>query len=461
MKSIKKWLTSNHETLVSDLADLVAVPSVSTDRRHPKEIKQSAAVVAKLMKRAGLERIQTLSPGKANPFVFGEWTHAKNKPTLLLYAHHDVQPAADENNWASSPWKLTRRKGRLFGRGSADDKGAIVVQLGAIEAWLKTHGSLPVNVKVLIEGEEEIGSENLIPFVQKNRKLVNADAVVVCDTNMINTGHPSITYSLRGVVGLKVEVETASGPQHSGFAGGLMPDAAIAMNVILSRLNWKNGKVPVPGFYDGITPMSKREREWLKRLPVDEAKIRKDFGTLPGVELANWANPLEQTWRQPAVSIIAQEASSLANASNQVLGKATAIVSCRIVAGQDQKQVAAAVAKVLMKDPPWGARVTVTQSRGLRAWMTDPTGPAFDAARAALRAGFGKEAAMIGSGGSIGFVGPMAKVLDDAPVVMLGIEDALSNAHAPNESLHEGDFRKLMLSIAHLFQNVSTVKSMT
>jgi acetylornithine deacetylase/succinyl-diaminopimelate desuccinylase-like protein len=348
----------------------------------------------------------------------------------------------------------------LFGRGSADDKGAIVAQLGAIAAYLKHNSPLPLNVKMLVEGEEEIGSENLIPFVKKNRKLVDADVIIVCDTGNVATGHPSITYSLRGVISLMVEVQTADGPRHSGFAGGVMPDAAIALNVILSRLFWANGKVRVPGFYDGITPLTAQQRKWLEELPSDESKIRHEFGVLDEVKLANRVNALEQTWRQPAVTVIAQEASSLAHRSNQVLNKATAVVSCRIVPGQDQQHVAQAVKRALEKDPPWNARVTVTPTRGLGAWMTNPEGPAFEAARRALKSAYGKSPAMVGSGGSIGFVEPMARLLDDAPVLMLGIEDHFSNAHAPDESLHEDDWRKLTLSLAYLFQSLAQGKNL-
>jgi acetylornithine deacetylase/succinyl-diaminopimelate desuccinylase-like protein len=453
MKRTRNLLKVDRTRLFDDLARLVAAPSVSTDGRHQREIGQSANVVAGLMRRAGLEDVKILAPGKANPFVFGQWMHAPGKPTLLLYAHHDVQPAADEREWTSSPWKLTRRKGRLFGRGAADDKGAIVAQLGAIEACLKSRGELPVNVKVLVEGEEEIGSQNLIPFVQRNRKLVNADAIVVCDTGNLATGYPAITYSLRGVISATVEVQCADGPRHSGFAGGVMPDAAIALNVILSRLFWKDGKVPVPGLYDRAIPMSPRERKWLKELPMSEQMIRKELGILPGVKLANRVHPFEQTSRQPAITVIAQEASSLAHKSNQVLGKATAVVSVRVAPGQDRKKMITAVKKTLTKDPPWNARVTVTSGEGIGAWMTDPNGPAFDAARAALRQGFGREPAMIGSGGSIGFVAPMSELLGNAPVLMLGIEDPFSNAHAPDESLHEDDWLKLTASLAHLFRN--------
>ena len=253
-----------------------------------------------------------------------------------------------------------------------------------------------------------------------------------------------------------VEVTVGAGPRHSGFAGGVMPDAAIALNVILARLFWKNGRIPVPGFYDGIQPMTARERQWMKQLPMDEKHIRNELGLLPDVELAHRVHPLQQTAREPAVTIIAQEASSLAHKSNQVLNKATAVISCRIAPGQDRHKVLDAVTKALTKDPPWNARVTVTKSRGLSPWITDPTGPAFEAARAALREGFGKEPGMLGAGGSIGFVQPMSELLNNAPVLMFGIEDPLSNAHAPDESLHEQDFLKLTRSLAIFFDRSSS-----
>lgn len=458
MKDVLKWLSQNHKSLVADLADLVAIPSVSTDGRHATQIGQSARRVCEQMRAAGLSDVKLLKTGDSYPFAFGQWLGAEGKPTVLLYAHHDVQPAGTEKEWESSPWKLTRRKGRLFGRGAADDKGAITAQLGAIAAFLQTRGELPVNVKVLVEGEEEIGSKNLMSFFRKYRKLIDADAIVVCDTENIATGVPCITYSLRGVVSALVEVSTAAGPKHSGMAGGLIPDAAIALNVILSRLFWGNGKIPIPHFYDGITAMSARERKWLKQLNASESKLRKEFALLDGVQFANRVNPHEQTWRQPAVTVIAQEASSMAQRSNQVLNKATAAVSCRIVPGQKPAKVIESLKKFLTKDPPWNAKVSVQTGSGTAPWMTDPAGPAFEAARAAMQSGFGKSPALIGCGGSIGFVGPLADLLGGAPALLLGIEDPYSNAHAPNESLHEGDFKKLTASIAHLFENLASVR---
>jgi acetylornithine deacetylase/succinyl-diaminopimelate desuccinylase-like protein len=226
--------------------------------------------------------------------------------------------------------------------------------------------------------------------------------------------------------------------------------------VILSRLYWKNGRLPVPHMYGRVRPLTPKERKTIQALPADEAKWRKIIGVPPGVRFATEKNchPYEQTWRKPAITIIAQEASSIKGASNQVLPKASAIVSCRIVPDQDPDEVFEQIKAVLTDDPPWGVKVTVKPQGAVKWWMTDPNGPAFEAAMSALKAGFKREAVAIGCGGSIGFVGPLAELFGGAPALMLGIEDPKSNAHAPNESLHEGDFRKLMASLAHLFENL-------
>jgi acetylornithine deacetylase/succinyl-diaminopimelate desuccinylase-like protein len=457
MKQVLGWLTANRDALVSDLARLVAIPSISTDGEHQKVVEQSAALTCEQMRAAGLQNVAVLRSGDANPYAYGEWLGAPGKPTVFLYAHHDVQPVNFEDEWQSPPWTLTPRGGRLYGRGSADDKGAITAQLGAVAAFLKTRGSLPVNVKMLVEGEEEVGSSNLLGFFEEHRRLIQSDVIVVCDTENLEAGLPSLTYSLRGIVAAVVEVQSARLPVHSGMAGGMLADAALALNVILSRLYWDHGKLPVPHLYDRVRPLTDEERRSLRRLPLDEAKLRQDLGIPAGVRLATekGVHPYEQTWRQPAVTVIAQEASSIKGASNQVLPKASAVVSCRIVPDQDPEEVFEQLKAVLTKDPPWGVKVTVTpHSKPVKWWMTDPQGPAFEAAMAALRDGFGKEPVGIGCGGSIGFVGPLADLFGGAPALLLGIEDPESNAHAPNESLHEGDWRKLMASLAHLFENL-------
>jgi acetylornithine deacetylase/succinyl-diaminopimelate desuccinylase-like protein len=456
MKQVLDWLTSNHAELVRGLADLVAIPSISTDGEHQKEIDQSAALTCEQMRQAGLQNVEVLRSGDSNPYAYGEWLGAPGKPTVFLYAHHDVQPINFTEDWQSPPWALTPRDGRLYGRGAADDKGAISAQLGAVAAFLKTRGGLPVNVRMLVEGEEEVGSRNLAAFFQQYRDKIRSDVIVVCDSENLEVGTPCITYSLRGIVAVTVEVQSAKIPVHSGMAGGALADAAIALNVLLSRLYWKNGKLPVPGLYDKVRKVTPKERRTFKKLPADEAMWREHLGILPEVSLATQKNvhPYEQTWRLPAVTVIAQEASSIKGASNQVLPKASAIVSCRIVPDQEPAEVEAQLREVLTKDPPWGVKVTVTPLGQVKWWMTDPNGPAFDAAMKALKAGFNHKPLAIGCGGTIGFVGPLAELFGGAPALLLGIEDPKSNAHAPNESLHEDDFRKLTAALAHLFENL-------
>jgi acetylornithine deacetylase/succinyl-diaminopimelate desuccinylase-like protein len=454
-----KWLDDNDARLIGDLSKLVAVQSISTDGAHQKEIEQSAAVTCELMRNARLQNVTMLKTGNSNPYAYGEWLGAPGKPTVFLYAHHDVQPINYVQDWESDPWTLTARDGRLYGRGSADDKGAIVTQLGAIASYLHTKGSLPVNVKMLVEGEEEVGSSNLQGFFVEHKDRIRSDVIVVCDTGNVDVGQPCITYSLRGIVEVIVEVQCATKPVHSGTAGGMLADAALALNVILARLYWGHKKLPIPGFAEKIRKLTPAERGAFRKLLPAEEKLRKDNGVLDGVELAleSKVNAHEATWRKPSITIIAQEASSIQGRSNQVLPTARAVVSCRIVPDQEPEEVFEQIKAVLTKDPPWGVKVNIKPGGAVKWWMTDPTGPAFNAAIKALRRGFGVKPVPIGCGGSIGFVGPLAELFDGAPALLLGIEDPLSNAHAPNESLHAGDFRKLTKSLTYLFEELGNL----
>lgn len=459
LKNAEAWIDGNHANLVSDLGDLVKIPSISTDGEHQKEIEHSAESVCLQMKKAGLNNVEILRTGDSNPFAYGEWLGAPNQPTLFLYSHHDVQPINYENLWLSPPWELTSREGRLFGRGSADDKGATVAQLAAIASWLKTSGKLPVNIKMLVEGEEEVGSKNLVKFFSENRSRIQADIIVVCDTENIRVGLPSITYSLRGIVTLLVEVKSALIPVHSGMAGGAFADSALALTKVLSRLCWEDGPIPIPGFNDSVKPLTDAERKVIESLPVDSDGLRKSLGVPDHVKFAlqKGKSIYEQTWRHPAVTVIAIEASNIKGASNQVLPTASALVSCRIVPDQDPKVVEELLRKALTSDAPWGVEVKVTaHGSSVDWWMTDPRGTAFEAAIAALEKGFKTKPVGIGCGGTIGFVRPLVELLGGAPALLLGIEDPDSNAHAPNESLHEGDWIKLMKSMAHLFAEIAS-----
>lgn len=455
-----EWLDKNHESVVRGLADLVAIQSISTDGEHGPEIERTASLTCQQMRQAGLANVDVLRVSGSLPYAYGEWLEAPGKPTVFLYAHHDVQPITHVEQWQGDPWNLTRRDGRLYARGAADDKGAIVAQLAAISAYLKTEGDLPVNIKMLVEGEEEVGSKNLMGFFERHKSRLKSDVIVVCDTENIEVGLPCVTYSLRGIVAAKVEVRSGEIPVHSGMGGGSLPDAAIALNTILSRLYWDHGPLPIPGFYDKVRPLTEKERAAFRRLPGDEAQWRKDTKVLPAAQLTmeKGLSAYEQTWRRPAATIIAQEASSIKGASNQVLPTAQAIVSCRIVPDQDPQQTFEQLKAHLTANPPWGVEVDVTPAGPPVAWwMTDPNGPAFEAAMGALRKGFDKDPIAIGCGGTIGFVGPLAELFGGAPALLLGIEDPGSNAHAPNESLHEGDWKKLMKSLVYLFEGLGKV----
>ena len=454
---LEAWLTQHDQRLHDDLFEFLRIPSVSARSEHKGDVARAAQWVHGHLARLGFTTDTIATPG--HPVVLGEWRKApKGAPTVLLYAHHDVQPVNYIEQWLSDPWKLTRRDGRLFARGAADDKGAISAFLGAIAAYRKTSNQLPVNIKMVVEGEEEIGSKNLLNFFELHKKKIHSDVIVVCDTENIEVGLPCITYSLRGIVALMVEVTTARMPVHSGMAGGAVPDAALALNVVLSKLFSPNQPLPVPGFYDSVRPLTDKERAAFRKLPWDDAKFRKELGVVPSANFAmeTGTGVYEQTWRRPSATVIAQEASSIKGASNQVLPTASAIVSCRIVPDQKPADVVAQMKAYLEANPPYGAEVKVKQlGAGCDWWMTDPNGPAFEAAMDALRNGFGRDPVGIGCGGSIGFVGPLAELFGGAPALLLGIEDPASNAHAPNESLHEGDFKKLMASLVRLFDNLA------
>jgi acetylornithine deacetylase/succinyl-diaminopimelate desuccinylase-like protein len=457
MQDALRWLADNDAAIIRGLADLVAIPSISTDGRHAGEIDRSAALVAEQMRRAGLTDVEILREDGSYPYVYGQRLDAPGKPTVFLYAHHDVQPINYVEQWKSDPWTLTERNGRLYGRGSADDKAAISTQLAAVESVIRTAGRLPVNVKMLVEGEEEIGSRNLVGFFNRHKDRIKSDVIVVCDTENLKIGLPSLTYSLRGITAVTVTVEGMTAPSHSGMVGGALPDPAIGLASILARLNWGNGRIPIPGFYDDVRPLTDAERKGFAAMPITDDEIRGFTGMLPGVRFAYESpyNYCEVTSRRPAVTVIAMEAGTIASPTNQVVPRASAIVSVRTVPDQKPEKVLAGLTELLTKDPPWGMKVSVhAHGKPVSSWMTDPTGPAFSAAMSALKAGYDAEPLAIGCGGSIGFVGPLAELFGGAPALLLGIEDPESNAHAPNESLHAGDFRKLTRSLVHLFHEL-------
>jgi cysteinylglycine-S-conjugate dipeptidase len=448
------------DAALDDLEALARIPSVSARGFDAAHVARSAEVTAELLAKSGFERVEVLTLPGAHPYAVAEWLHAgPDAPTLLFYAHHDVQPPGRENHWRSPPFEPTRRgDGRLYGRGVVDDKAGILLHLAAQRAWLAASGALPVNVKWIVEGEEETGSEHLAEFLRVHRARLDCDVLVLSDTANLDTGIPSLTTSLRGIVQVDVTVRALDHPIHSGMWGGPVPDAATALTSLLARLVDARGAIAVPGVYDDVPELSTDERATLAALPFDAAAFRRDAGMADGAPFIGESDRTvyERLWHRPSLALTALEGMPLATAANQLMAEARARIGVRVAPGQDAARIASLVESFVKRDPPPGVRVETAVPAAVPGWKTRADGPAFDAARRALRTGYGCDAVAIGCGGSIPFVGPFVEVLGGVPALLLGLEDPPCNAHGENESLDLADFAKAAHSSAHLLAELRT-----
>jgi acetylornithine deacetylase/succinyl-diaminopimelate desuccinylase-like protein len=436
---------------LEELKTLVRIPSVSFDGFPREPVRASAEATAAVLRRAGFPRVDVLEVEGAHPYVFAESVADPALPTLLLYAHHDVQPAGDESLWLSPPFEPTERDGRLYGRGAADDKAGIVVHAAAARSWIQATGALPVNLKVIIEGEEEVGSDHLPAFIEKYRSRLDADALVITDTSNVDEGVPCLTIALRGIVTAEIEFRALDQSVHSGMWGGPIPDPTIALCKVLGSLVDDDGRVAIPGIYDRVRPLSPAEKRAIELLPVSPAEFRKQAGMRPGVELHGKAHPLETNWWQPAFAVNAFQASSRKEARNIINDVAWARVGVRLVPDMDPADVSRRLEEAIRSRAPWGVEVKVQVEGHGPAWKTDVNHPAFAAAFRALQRGFGREPLAIGCGGSIGFVEPFVKALGGVPAILVGVEDPRSAAHSENESLNLHDFHASVRSAIALY----------
>lgn len=458
LDDVAQALLAMTDRVRSSLEDLVVIPSVSATGHDPALVRRSAQATAKLLQRSGLEDTELIEVDGAHPYVYGAWLGAGGEsPSILLYAHHDVQPVNTPDRWTSPPFKPTIRDGRLYGRGTADDKAGILVHAAAIEAWLNARGHLPANVKVLIEGEEEIGSPHLPAFLHAHADRLRADVIVVTDVANWKVGVPALTHSLRGLAEVFVTVSALQQPLHSGMWGGAVPDALTGLLKALASLTDDRGRVAVPTLFDDVRAPSPQERAHFEALEADFELLRAETGMLAGVE---WIGDpdvplLERIWMQPSVSTIGLDVPSLRDASNQLIARARAKVSIRLAPGQDPHRVVRAVSDHLRAHVPWGLHVETEPGVATAAWVTEPSGPAFDAAEEALRAAFGTDPVHLGCGGTIPFVGPLSEAFGGVPCLLTGIEDPATNAHGEDESLHLGDFVRACLAEAFLFHELA------
>jgi cysteinylglycine-S-conjugate dipeptidase len=441
------------DAALDELAALARIPSISARGFDAAQVARSAEATADLLAKSGFERAEVLTLPGAHPYAVAEWLHAgPDAPTLLFYAHHDVQPPGREAHWHSPPFEPTRRGGRLYGRGVVDDKAGILLHLAAQCAWFAAAGALPVNVKWIVEGEEETGSEHLAAFLRAHRARLDCDVLVLSDTANLDTGIPSLTTSLRGIVQVDVTVRALDHPIHSGMWGGPVPDAATALTSLLARLVDARGAIAVPGVYDDVPELSADERAAIAALPFDAEAFRRDAGMSDEAPFIGESERTvyERLWHRPSLALTALEGMPLATAANQLMAEARARIGVRVAAGQDAARIASLVASFVKRDPPPGVRVETEVPAAVAGWKTRAEGPAFAAARRALRAGYGRDAVAIGCGGSIPFVGPFVEVLGGVPALLLGLEDPPCNAHGENESLDLADFAKAAHSSAHL-----------
>ena len=449
-------IRDDFEGSLTVLERLVRIPSISAS--DPDEVRRSASATAEVLAAAGLENVRERSVDGSHPYVIGEWVHHDDAPTVLLYAHHDVQPPGMVENWTSDPFEPRRGDdGRLYGRGSADDKAGAVAHAAAVAAWLRTAGELPCNVRVLVEGEEEIGSPNLHAFLAAHLDELQSDVLVLADAGNWKVGVPALTYSLRGLAGGDVSLRALEGPVHSGMAGGAVPDPVLALSKMLASLVDDDGVVAIEGFADDALPLTPEEQAGLDALPGDGGRLRQAWGMRDGVELVGdpSVSVYERIWRRPSVTILGFDSHPIKGSSNQVVARARARISARLVPGQDPERALRLLREHLEARVPWGLEFKFFPHEASPAWRCEPTGWAFDAARRSLREGFGVDAVTMGVGGSIPFVGPFAHAFGGIPALLLGPADPSSAIHGEDESLHIEDWRKLIESEALLLAELA------
>jgi acetylornithine deacetylase/succinyl-diaminopimelate desuccinylase-like protein len=451
---LEKHLAANDKRALDELFDLLRIPSVSARSEHTPDIKRCAEWVQKSMTAAGMKA--KIMPTGGHPVVLGEWRGAGDKaPTVLVYGHYDVQPAEPLELWTSPAFEPVIRNGRIYARGSVDDKGQLFLHIKAIEAHLKVRGKLPVNMIVLAEGEEEVGSENLEKFIEENAKLLACDYVVISDSSMFAPGLPSILSSLRGLAYFQIDVQGAAGDLHSGSYGGAVANPATVLARIIASFHDADGHIAIAGFYDKVKDWSASAREAIRKLPFTDKTFLEESAATAAVGEKGYST-LERVWTRPTCEVNGLLSGYTEEGAKTVLpAKAMAKVSCRLVPDQSPPEIQELMKAHIAKLTPPGVTVTVQHLHGGRPWRAELDGPLFDAARRALKTAFAKDPVIVGEGGSIPVVGDFQRVLG-APVLLVGFGLPGENAHAPDEWMLEENFVKGMRAMAALWDELKS-----
>jgi acetylornithine deacetylase/succinyl-diaminopimelate desuccinylase-like protein len=445
------FVRENESRFLEELKELLRIPSISTLPDHNADVKRAAEFVAAKLRDAGMENVEVIATER-HPLIYADWLHAPGKPTVLCYGHYDVQPADPLELWESPPFEPSVRNGNLYARGSADDKGQMYMHIKAVEALRAVNGTLPINVKFLIEGEEEVGGASITKYVAENHEQLKADVALVSDTNMYAPGLPTLNVGLRGLVYMEVQ---ATGPMrdlHSGMYGGAAPNAVFGLIELLAKVKNARGEIKVPGIYDDVTPPSEEEKRSWASLPFSEREfLRTEVGSTKLTGETKYS-VLERTWARPTFEVHGIAGGFTGAGSKTVIpATATAKVSIRLVPNQDPDKVIAAFEKFVAKNTPRGIKLEVRVLGKGPGLLVKTDHPAIQVAARAFSDVFGKPTVFTRSGGSIPIVGDFAEQLG-IPTILMGFGLPDDGLHSPNEKYNIENFYKGIMTIAHFFE---------
>lgn len=457
MNPIVDFIHANRDRFVDELTQFLAIPSISALPAHQEDVKRCADWAAAEMTRIGLQNV-TQFPTPGNPVVYGEWLHAEGAPTILFYGHYDVQPVDPIDLWESPPFEATIRDGEIYARGAADDKGQVFMHFKALEAHLSKNGKLPVNMKLILEGEEEVGSANLDDFVRAHKSELAASVVVISDTAMFDRGVPSMSYGLRGLCYFQIDVTTTKSDLHSGMYGGAIANPGQVLALILTQIKDKNGRIKIPGFYEDVRPLTEEERAEFANLPFNEKKYRKELGLSKLFGEPGYST-LERLWARPTFEVNGLLSGFTGEGAKTVLpARAMAKVSMRLVPDQDPQKIGDLFEAYVKRIAPKTAEVSVTRMQGGKPWMCDPHNEFVQAAARAIEQGFGRAPVLVREGGSIPVVSTFQEELG-LPSVLFGVGLPDENAHAPNEKLDLGNFHNGIIASALLYDEIGALRT--
>ena len=453
IEKVIDYVNVNRDRYVDELKALLAIPSISALPEHKVDVRRCAEWCSEEMTRIGLQSVRLIdTPGY--PVVYGDWLNAPGAPTILFYGHYDVQPVDPLDLWESPPFEATVRDGEIYARGAADDKGQVFMHLKAIEAHLKQNGRLPVNIKVMLEGEEEVGSEHLDDFIRSHKDLLRGDVVVISDSTMFARGVPSICYGLRGLVYFQIDLRGSSTDLHSGSFGGALANPAFVLATMIAQMKDRGGRIKIPGFYDDVRPLTDEERQAWATLPFNEKKYRSDFG-IPKLFGETDYTTLERTWARPTLEVNGLLSGFTGEGAKTVLpAVAMAKISMRLVPDQDPNKIADLFQAYVTKLAPKTVQLKVTRMQGGKPWMSGFDNKFVQAAGRAIEQGFGKKPIFTREGGSIPVVSTFQEELG-LPSVLFGVGLPDENAHAPNEKLDLGNFHNGVIASALLYQEIA------